>query len=48
MGAEVPSLSVEIAIFCASDFCRSVYGLASEVIMMVQYCTVYTVQHLRS
>ena len=30
--AEAFSHSVGIEIFCASDFCRSVYGLASEVV----------------
>ena len=30
--AEAPSLNVGIEIFCATDICRSVYGLASEVV----------------
>ena len=30
--AKAPSLSVGIEIFRANDFCKSVYGLASEVV----------------
>ena len=32
MSDEISSLSVGIEIFCASDFCKSVYSLASEVV----------------
>ena len=30
-GASAPSLTVGIEIFCATDFCKSVYGLARKV-----------------
>ncbi len=47
--AEAPSLTVEIEIFCASDFCKSVYGLASGAILVLNNAKALKVRiHIRA